>query len=73
MNRLDIKQKLERLGYSAYSIARDMGVEAPAVYGVLKGTTTSKRIESKLEDILGIPIEEIQQAYRIKHTPASAA
>jgi predicted transcriptional regulator len=69
MTRKNLKVILLRKGLTITKIATGLGVTTMAVYDVLKGRTTSKRIETTLETVFGMPIENIRKAWA---TPGEA-
>ncbi len=63
MTRRNLKVILLRKGLTITKIATSLGVTTIAVYDVLRGKLTSKRIESALEAVFEISIENIRKAW----------
>lgn len=70
MDRLDIKIAMLKKDISAVKIAKVCDVTPGAVYKVMSGKTTSKRIAAEIEKVLEMPIKEVQDAYRKRYVPS---
>lgn len=69
MTRTNLKILMEAQGISVTKIASSLKVSNYAVYRVMEGGTTSKRIESALEASFGMQIAEIRTAWNNKGKP----
>ncbi|MCF8112796.1 MAG: helix-turn-helix domain-containing protein [Desulfotignum sp.] len=66
MTPLEIKQAIERAGYSQASLARDLDVTPQLVSQVVKGIGVSHRVRCHVSKAIGIPVDKI---WEIKQEP----
>jgi len=66
MTRTNLENLLNEKGLTVTKIANELGVASVTIYDVLKGRTTSRRIEAVLQEIFEEPISEIQKAWNRK-------
>ena len=60
MDYLDVKYKLAKKGYTLTRIAEEMGLSGPqSIYQVLIRKYVSARVEKRIADILGTPLEKL--------------
>jgi transcriptional regulator with XRE-family HTH domain len=69
MTRTNLKILMETKGISMTEVANALRVSPITIYEVMRGQTTSKRIESALEISFGMPITEIRTAWNNKGKP----
>lgn len=69
MTRINLKFLMEKKGVSVTEIASALKVSNYAIYRVLEGSSSSKRIESTLEAILDMPIPDIRTAWNNNSKP----
>jgi|GEM_PF-2149697 len=69
MTRTNLKILMETKGISITEVANILRVSPISVYEVMRGQTTSKRIESALEASFGMPITAIRKAWNNKGKP----
>lgn len=69
MTRTNLKILMEANGITVTQIASALAVSNYAVYRVMEGGTSSKRIEAVLEKSFGMPITEIRTAWNNKGKP----
>jgi hypothetical protein len=69
MTRTNLKILMEVKGISVTQIASSLTVSNYAVYRVMGGNATSKRIETALETVFSMPITEIRTAWNDKGIP----
>jgi orotate phosphoribosyltransferase-like protein len=61
--------QLQKNGITVTKMANSLNVTTMAIYYVLRGRLTSKRIESTLEAVFGMPISDIRTAWNNKGKP----
>ena len=69
MTRTNLKILMEAKGITMTEVANALSVSPITVYDVMRGRTSSKRIESVLEISFGMPITEIRTAWNNKGKP----
>lgn len=63
MTRTKLENMLNEKGVSIGSLALELKVTTESIYSVLRGRTTSRRIEAVLEEVFEMPIVEIRKAW----------
>lgn len=58
MHALDILSELKRRGHSLAAVSRELDLSYSTCYAVIRGQR-SKRVETRISQIIGIPPEEI--------------
>lgn len=68
MTRTKLENTLNEKGISIGTLAIELKVSPESIYAVLQGRITSRRIEAVLEEIFGMPIDDIRRAWRTPNT-----
>ncbi|MCL2154066.1 MAG: hypothetical protein FWH53_00220 [Leptospirales bacterium] len=63
MTRTNLQMQLQKNGITITKMANNLNVSTIAIYDVLRGKLTSKRIESTLETVFNMPISDIRIAW----------
>ena len=53
---------LRKKGYTQIRIARELGVSHPAVHYIIYGKSKSRRIQERIAEIIGRPMEQVFKA-----------
>ena len=69
MNRKNVKILMIQHDIKIPDLSHELGVTQQAIYYVISGRMTSKRIQEKLEIAFGMPIEEIRKAWNTLPAP----
>jgi lambda repressor-like predicted transcriptional regulator len=59
MHPAEIQAALKIRGYSQASVARDCGVEPTTVGAVVNGRSRSQRVEARIAELTGLPLERL--------------
>ena len=53
---------LRKKGYTQIRIARELGVSHPAVHYIIYGKSKSRRIQERIAEIIGRPMDQVFKA-----------
>lgn len=70
MNKHDIASHIKKRGHSGAAIARELGTSTAAVLQVVYGNCRSKRVERRISEITGFPLDRLWPQWYAERDPA---
>lgn len=64
MDRLEIQYRMKRKGVTQAAIAKKLGITAPTVCNVIKGTAQSARVKQAIAKALELKVEDLWPNHR---------